>query len=79
MLIRAMQIYVDATDSSRSISCQQARGMVKRLAAGFQKAGLRRGDCVCMHAFNDVSEKVKLTLALLSYVAKVFHKTPATF
>jgi len=27
---------------------------VRRLAAGFRKAGLKTGDVVCMHAFNDV-------------------------
>jgi non-ribosomal peptide synthetase component E (peptide arylation enzyme) len=45
---------VDALDTSRSISNRQARAIVEKLAAGFKKAGLKEGDCVCMHAFNDV-------------------------
>jgi acyl-CoA synthetase (AMP-forming)/AMP-acid ligase II len=47
-------IYIDASNPSRSISCRQGKVLTKRLAAGFRKAGLKKGDCVCMHAFNDI-------------------------
>ncbi|KIX08512.1 uncharacterized protein Z518_03168 [Rhinocladiella mackenziei CBS 650.93] len=47
-------IYIDAANPSRSISCQQARSIVRRLAAGFKKAGLKKSDCVCLMAFNDI-------------------------
>lgn len=51
---KAKPIFIDAANTSRSISCRQARGIVRRIAAGLRNAGLRRGDCVCMHAFNDI-------------------------
>ncbi|KEF59596.1 uncharacterized protein A1O9_04442 [Exophiala aquamarina CBS 119918] len=47
-------IYIDAVNPSRSISRRQARSMVRRLAAGFSRAGLKRGDCVCLVSFNDI-------------------------
>ena len=47
-------LFIDAGRPSRSISCRQARSMVRRLAAGLKQAGLKTGDCVCMHAFNDI-------------------------
>jgi hypothetical protein len=50
-----MPIYIDAANPSRSVSCRQARTMVRKLAAGLRKAGVQRGDCVCVGAFNDVS------------------------
>ena len=48
-------IYIDAEQPERTITAKQARQMVKRLIAGLKAAGLRKGDCVCIHAFNDVS------------------------
>ncbi|KAK0118804.1 hypothetical protein ONS95_007684 [Cadophora gregata] len=47
-------IYIDAKDSSRSISLNQARVLIRQLAAGFHAAGLKKGDCVCLHSFNDI-------------------------
>ncbi|CZS94648.1 related to 4-coumarate--CoA ligase [Rhynchosporium graminicola] len=47
-------IYIDAKDSSRSISSNQARVLIRKLVAGFHAAGLKKGDCVCLHSFNDV-------------------------
>jgi len=47
-------VYIDAANPSRSISCRQGRLMARKLAAGFRKAGLKKGDCVCLHAFNDI-------------------------
>ena len=48
------KILVDAYDTSRSISRKTARKTVQALIAGLQANGLERGDCVCIHAFNDV-------------------------
>ena len=48
------QIYVDASEPSRTICSRQARSLVRRLAAGFKVAGIRKGDCVCILSFNDV-------------------------
>lgn len=47
-------IYIDTTDTARSISCRQARALIRRVGAGLRKAGLKPGDCVCLHAFNDI-------------------------
>ena len=49
------QILVDAHDPERSISCNQARRIVRHLIAGLRAAGVKPGDCVGIHAFNDVS------------------------
>src|SRR5277367_4233246 len=48
------QIYIDAVNPSRSISSRQARSIIRKLVAGFHAAGLRKGDCVCLHSFNDI-------------------------
>ncbi|KAL2065067.1 hypothetical protein VTL71DRAFT_4207 [Oculimacula yallundae] len=47
-------IYIDAKDPSRSISSNQARLLIRKLVAGFHAAGLKKGDCVCLHSFNDI-------------------------
>ncbi|KIY01138.1 uncharacterized protein Z520_02690 [Fonsecaea multimorphosa CBS 102226] len=47
-------ILIDAANTSRTISCRQARSMIQRIAAGLKKTGLQHGDCVCIHAFNDI-------------------------
>ncbi|KAI9736311.1 MAG: hypothetical protein M1834_001197 [Cirrosporium novae-zelandiae] len=47
-------IYIDPSNPLRSISYNQARVLVRKLAAGFRKAGLKRGDGVLIHSFNDV-------------------------
>ena len=48
------EIYIDPDDPGRSITASEARTTVRKLIAGFKAAGLQRGDCVCLHAFNDV-------------------------
>ncbi|OAL20333.1 hypothetical protein AYO22_09045 [Fonsecaea multimorphosa] len=47
-------VYIDAIDPSRSISASQARVIIRKLAAGFHAAGVKSGDCVCVHSFNNV-------------------------
>ena len=47
-------IYVDAAHPERSISAKQAYKLIRRLIAGFRAAGLKKGDCVCIHAFNNL-------------------------
>ncbi|KAF2104803.1 AMP-binding enzyme [Rhizodiscina lignyota] len=47
-------IFIDAANTSRAITCRQARAMVRRIAAGLKNAGFQRGDCLCMHTFNDI-------------------------
>ena len=50
-----MPIYIDAARPERTISCRQARKIVRQLAAGLKAAGIEKGDCVSIHSFNDVS------------------------
>ncbi|BCR90211.1 uncharacterized protein ACHE_60097A [Aspergillus chevalieri] len=47
-------IYRDPANSSRSISCNQARKLIRQLVAGLQAWGVRKGDCIAIHAFNDI-------------------------
>ncbi|KAK7559038.1 hypothetical protein BKA81DRAFT_385203 [Phyllosticta paracitricarpa] len=47
-------VFIDAAKLSRTISARQARGLIERLIAGFKAAGVKKGDYVCMHAFNDL-------------------------
>lgn len=47
-------IYIDALNPARSISARQAKKLVRQLAAGFKALGLKKGDCVSIHSFNDI-------------------------
>ncbi|KAJ5179077.1 AMP-dependent synthetase/ligase [Penicillium capsulatum] len=57
-------IYIDARDPTRSISCNQARDFIRRLIAGLRASGLREGDCVLIHSFNDIHYSI-LVLAII--------------
>jgi long-subunit acyl-CoA synthetase (AMP-forming) len=48
------KIYIDPAHPTRSLTANEARSMVRKLVAGFKAKGLQKGDCVCLHAFNDV-------------------------
>ncbi|THY18542.1 acetyl-CoA synthetase-like protein [Aureobasidium pullulans] len=45
-------IYTDCRDSRQSISSREAWILIRTLIAGFRHAGLKAGDCVCIHTFN---------------------------
>lgn len=47
-------VYHDLENESRTISWRQANEIVRKLVAGFRKAGLRKGDCFSVTAFNDI-------------------------
>ncbi|KAJ5697123.1 AMP-dependent synthetase/ligase [Penicillium malachiteum] len=57
-------LYIDVHTPSRSISCNQARPIIRRLIAGFRAAGLQSGDCVLIHSFNDINYSM-LVLAII--------------
>ncbi|RMJ23667.1 AMP-binding enzyme [Aspergillus sp. HF37] len=57
-------IYVDVRNPARSISCNQARGVIRKLIAGLRAAGLRKGDCALIHSFNDINYSM-LVLAII--------------
>lgn len=48
------QILIDPANPSRSVSFNQARELVGKLATGFKRAGLKVGDCVLVNSGNDV-------------------------
>ena len=48
------KIYIDPENRHRSISANEARSTVRKFVAGWKAVGLKPGDCVCVHAFNDV-------------------------
>ncbi len=54
------KIYIDPENRQRSISANEARVIVRKFVAGWKTVGLKPGDCVCVHAFNDVSTRVHL-------------------
>ncbi|KAK5280818.1 hypothetical protein LTR20_002260 [Exophiala xenobiotica] len=47
-------ILLDASRPERSISHLQARTAIRRLIAGLRNMGVRQGDCVIVHSFNDI-------------------------
>ncbi|KAL4955775.1 hypothetical protein BDW69DRAFT_182240 [Aspergillus filifer] len=47
-------IYIDVANPSRTISHNQARTIIRKLIAGLKKWGVREGDCVAVHSFNDI-------------------------
>ncbi|KAA8652842.1 hypothetical protein EYZ11_003322 [Aspergillus tanneri] len=57
-------LYVDVHCPSRSISCNQARRVIRRLIAGLRVWGVSPGDCVAIHSFNDIYYSM-LVLAII--------------
>ena len=57
-------VLMDAANLYRSISHSQARSMVRKFIAGLRHVGVKPGDCVCIHSFNDI-EYIILTLAII--------------
>ncbi|OQV02545.1 hypothetical protein CLAIMM_07730 [Cladophialophora immunda] len=47
-------IFIDASNTNRSLSHLQARTIIRQLIGGLRKAGVKRGDCVLIHSFNDI-------------------------
>lgn len=47
-------MYTDVHNPSRSISYNQAHSIIRKLVAGLRAWGVRPGDCVAIHSFNDV-------------------------
>lgn len=52
------KVYIDPENHQRSISANEARTYVRKFVAGWKAVGLKPGDCVCVHAFNDVRAAV---------------------
>lgn len=54
------------SNTLRFITSGSAHSTVRRLIAGLKAEGLRPGDCVCLHSFNDVSRFKALLNQLVS-------------
>jgi hypothetical protein len=71
------QIYIDAKNPSGSISSNQARVIIRKLVAGLHAAGLKKGDCVCLHSFNDVRINLVFFSHFLTLITDIlFHVSP---
>ncbi|KIW99448.1 uncharacterized protein Z518_11187 [Rhinocladiella mackenziei CBS 650.93] len=47
-------IFVDARSPSDSVSALHAYRIVHQLIRGFKELGLKEGDCVCLHSYNNI-------------------------
>jgi 4-coumarate--CoA ligase len=47
-------VYISALNPNTSYSARQARQLIRQLIAGFKALGLQKGDCICIHSFNDI-------------------------
>lgn len=52
---RDAPIYIDADNPDNYYTHRTAERAIRRVAAGLRARGLKRGDCVCLHSFNDVN------------------------
>ncbi|KAF2651247.1 4-coumarate-CoA ligase-like protein [Lophiostoma macrostomum CBS 122681] len=59
-------LYVDAANPSHSISAKQARSLIRKLIAGFRNAGLKAGDTVLIHSFNNIYYPI-LVLGIIGF------------
>jgi non-ribosomal peptide synthetase component E (peptide arylation enzyme) len=51
---------VDAVDENRFFTYDSAKTTIQQLAAGLRAVGVKKGDCVLIHSFNDVYPLVAL-------------------
>lgn len=47
-------IYIDGLNPTHNFSARKAKTVIRQLVAGFRAKGLQKGDCVCIHSFNDI-------------------------
>ncbi|KAL5339936.1 hypothetical protein BJX70DRAFT_362323 [Aspergillus crustosus] len=57
-------IYIDVANPSRSISHNQAKTIIRQLIGGLRAWGVKEGDCVAIHSFNDICYSM-LVLAIV--------------
>lgn len=48
------KIYIDASDTTRFITSAIAKSTIRKIGKGLQDAGIKKGDCVLVHSFNDI-------------------------
>ncbi|EXJ93290.1 hypothetical protein A1O1_01682 [Capronia coronata CBS 617.96] len=69
-------IFIDAADPTNSISARRAFHVTRRLIKGLKDLGLQEGDCVCVHAFNNIWYPL-IWLAIIGSGACVSGTNPA--
>ncbi|KAF2177023.1 acetyl-CoA synthetase-like protein [Zopfia rhizophila CBS 207.26] len=47
-------LFIDAANDSNSISAAEAKTLIRKLITGFRNAGLKKGDTVLIHSFNNI-------------------------
>ncbi|KAH0828470.1 hypothetical protein AYO21_00395 [Fonsecaea monophora] len=68
-------IFIDASDPSNRISAQQALRTVLQLIHSLRALGLKEGECVCLHAFNNIWYPL-IWLATIGSGARVVGSNP---
>lgn len=63
---RDAPIYIDAGDPSRYYSHRTAELAIRKISNGLKENGLKQGDCVCLHSFNDVRSPSRPCTQVLS-------------
>ena len=58
--------FIDIANTSNYITARQAKSLVRKLCAGFRKAGLKKGDCVVLHGFNSIYYPI-VTLGIVAF------------
>lgn len=48
------QIFINAKNPSESVSASRAYHIVRQLVTGLKGLGIKEGDCVCLHSYNNV-------------------------
>ncbi|KAI5856369.1 4-coumarate-CoA ligase-like protein [Tricharina praecox] len=48
-------IFVSANDTSRTLTGVKCREIIRKIAKGLKDAGLKRGDTLLLHSFNDIN------------------------
>ncbi|CAK3903119.1 Hypothetical predicted protein [Lecanosticta acicola] len=48
-------VYINAQNLKRHCTYAQPRSTIRKLAAGYKKAGSQKEDAVCLHNFNDIN------------------------
>ncbi|KAF2101590.1 amp dependent CoA ligase [Rhizodiscina lignyota] len=70
------KIYIDASKPERNITASQAKTLIRKGIAGLRAAGLKLGDTVCIHSFNDIYYPI-LVLSIIGCGGRFTGTNPA--
>lgn len=54
-------VYIDA-NTDETVSYGKIKTLIRQATAGFQRIGLKRGDCVCVYSPNHVNQSVQCAI-----------------